>query len=105
MSSFAEYLKRQLKSTSNALGDTWTNTAQTHQWDESLHSAIKVVPHNNGVALSYPSDLHETIISVEYGDGAPPRAAMRNFKEQAKPEVNKAVYKAYSEFLESKGLF
>jgi len=106
MSSFSELLKTQLDSSTDTLNNDWSNIAQAHHWDEDVHSAVKVVSHSNGVGLSYPTSMHSKVMSAEYGDESiPPRAAMRNFKEHAQPEVGKAVFTALSDYLKEKGLF
>jgi len=102
---FLPYLTAALKAAEPGLQQTWNKTASSRGWSPGLTQQINVTTGLHGVAFTYPDDVVGHVNAAEWGDiGKPPQAAMREFAELSKKDINKAVMQAASKYFGDMGL-
>lgn len=102
---FLPYLKASLKAAEPGLQQTWNKTASSRGWSTGLSQQVNVTTGLHGIALSYPDDVVGHINAAEYGDmGKPPQAAMREFANLSKKDIDKAVMQAANKYFADLGL-
>jgi hypothetical protein len=99
------YIQAALRASQPGLQETWNKTASAKGWSTSLSQQVNVTTGLHGVGFSYPDDVVGHINAAEYGDmGKPPQAAMREFVNLSKKEVDKAVMQAATKYFADMGL-
>lgn len=99
------YLKESLKAAEPGLQQTWNKTSSSKGWGTELSQKVNVTTGLHGVSLNYPSDVVGHINAAEYGDlGKPPQAAMREFANLSKKDIDKAVMRAATKYFSDLGL-
>ena len=89
---FLPYLKAALKAAEPGLQQKWNQTASARGWSPGLAQQVNVTTGLHGVSFNYPDDVVGHINAAEYGDlGKPPQAAMREFVNLSKKDIDKAV--------------
>jgi hypothetical protein len=102
---FLPYLKASLKSSESGLQQKWNKTASARGWDPSLTQKVNVTTGLHGVAFNYPDDVVGHVNAAEYGDlGKPPQAAMREFADLSKKDIERAVMQAATRYFADLGL-
>lgn len=102
---FLPYLKASLRAAEPGLQQSWNQTASSRGWSSGLTNSVNVTTGLHGVALSYPDDVVGHINAAEYGDmGKPPQAAMREFAELSKKDIERAVMQAATKYFGDLGL-
>jgi hypothetical protein len=99
------YIKAALRASQPGLQQTWNKTASAKGWSASLSEQVNVTTGLHGVAFNYPDDVVGHINAAEYGDmGKPPQAAMREFVDLSKKEIDRAVMQAATKYFAAMGL-
>ena len=88
MKSLISALTASLASTEGSLTREIRKTALAAGWPKEAARALKVYINDNGINVTYPESLAETVENLEYGSNVnAPSSVLRMFEERNKTEL------------------